>query len=144
MIVETSGWRHLKEKNQLFLSCEYQKIYHPSPKTTQLPKIAPNQNWKTLFLPYISISRIIFNKFFCKNILFSSSWYEISSVIIWVDKVKGFSNNSFKLFNLFLHFLVKVCSIWNEIYTFWTGKIGLATLDFLKLSPILSNFYMIL
>ena len=25
MIVETSGWRHLKEKNKLFLSCEYKK-----------------------------------------------------------------------------------------------------------------------
>ena len=39
MIVETSGWRHLKEKNKLFLSYEYQKKYHPSPKMTQLPKI---------------------------------------------------------------------------------------------------------
>ena len=39
MIVETSGWRHLKEKNKLFLSCEYQKMYHPTPKMAQLSKI---------------------------------------------------------------------------------------------------------
>ena len=52
MIVETSGWRHLKEKNKLFLSCEYQKMYTASPKTTQLSKIVSNQKWKTLFLPY--------------------------------------------------------------------------------------------
>ena len=57
MIVETSGWRHLKEKNKLFLSCEYQKMYHPSPKTAQLAKIASNRKWKTLFLPYIPKSR---------------------------------------------------------------------------------------
>ena len=49
MIVETSGWRHLKEKNKLFLSCEYQKMYHPSPKTAQLSKITANRKWKNLF-----------------------------------------------------------------------------------------------
>ena len=58
MILEISGWRHLKEKNKLFLSYEYKKKYHPSPKMTQLPKIAANQKWKTLFLPYVSKSRI--------------------------------------------------------------------------------------
>ena len=58
IIVETSGWRYWKEKNKLFLSCEYQKKYHPSPKTTQLAKIAPNRKWKTLFFPYVSKSRI--------------------------------------------------------------------------------------
>ena len=42
MIVETFGWRHLKEKNKLFLSYEYQKIYTPSPKTAQHSKIASN------------------------------------------------------------------------------------------------------
>ena len=41
MIVETTGWRHLKEKNELILSGEYQKMYHPSPKTAQLYKITP-------------------------------------------------------------------------------------------------------
>ena len=56
MIVETSGWRHLKEKNELFLSYEYKKMYTPSPKTAQLSKIVSNQKWKTLFLPYISKS----------------------------------------------------------------------------------------
>ena len=54
MIVETSGWRHLKEENKPFLSHEYQKMYHP----TQLPKIAANQKWKILFLPNVSKSRI--------------------------------------------------------------------------------------
>ena len=58
MIVETSGWRHMKEKNKLFLNCEYQKKYHPSPKIAQLLKIASNQKWKTLFFPYVSKSRI--------------------------------------------------------------------------------------
>ena len=48
MIVKTSGWRHLKEKNKLFLSYEYQKMYHPSPKTAQLAKIASNRKWKTI------------------------------------------------------------------------------------------------
>ena len=38
MIVETSGWRHLKEKNKLFRSCEYKKMYTPSPKIAQLSK----------------------------------------------------------------------------------------------------------
>ena len=36
MIVETSGWRHLKEKNELFLSYEYKKMYHPSQEMAQL------------------------------------------------------------------------------------------------------------
>ena len=45
MIVETSGWRHLKEENQLFLSCQYQKKYHPNPKMAQLAKIAPNRKF---------------------------------------------------------------------------------------------------
>ena len=39
LIVETSGWRHLKEKNKLFLSYEYQKMYHPSQEMAQLPKV---------------------------------------------------------------------------------------------------------
>ena len=64
MIIETSGWRHLKEKNKLFLSYEYQKMYTPSPKTAQLSKIASNQKWKTLFLPYVSKSRITLFDFF--------------------------------------------------------------------------------
>ena len=51
MIIETSGWRHLKEKNKLFLSCEYKKNHHPGRKMAQLFKIAPNQEWKTLFVP---------------------------------------------------------------------------------------------
>ena len=42
-ITQTSGWRHLKEKNQLFLSYEYQKMHTPSPKNTQLSKIAKNK-----------------------------------------------------------------------------------------------------
>ena len=53
MIVETSGWRHLKERKKLFLSYEYQKKYHPSPKTAQLSEIASNPKWKTLFLYYV-------------------------------------------------------------------------------------------
>ena len=48
MIVETSGWRHSKEKNKLFLSYEYQKKYHPSPKMTQLSEI---ENGKLYFSP---------------------------------------------------------------------------------------------
>ena len=64
MIVETSGWRHLKEKNKLFLSYEYQKKYHPSPKTAQLSKIVSNPNWKIVFLPNVSKSRIMKFDFF--------------------------------------------------------------------------------
>merc|ERR1711911_154493 len=29
-------------------------MYTPSPKTAQLPKVAANRKWKTLFLPYVS------------------------------------------------------------------------------------------
>ena len=54
MIVETSGWRHLKEKNKLFLSYEYQKMYHPTPKMAQLSKIASNRKWKTLLIQLFS------------------------------------------------------------------------------------------
>ena len=60
MIVETSGWRHLKEKNKLFLSCEYQKMYTPSPKTAQLAKIVPNPKWKTLDLPRPFLTEVTF------------------------------------------------------------------------------------
>ena len=27
MIIETSGWCHLKEENKLFLRCEFQRMY---------------------------------------------------------------------------------------------------------------------
>ena len=51
MIVETSGWRHLKEKNKLFLSCEYQKMYHPRQEMAQLPKVPQIENGKPDFSP---------------------------------------------------------------------------------------------
>ena len=51
MIVETSGWRHLKEKNKLFLSYEYKKMYHPSPKTAQLSKIDHKSKMENFFSP---------------------------------------------------------------------------------------------
>ena len=38
MIVETSGWRHLKEKNKLFLSYEYKKCDIPVRKWPNFPK----------------------------------------------------------------------------------------------------------
>ena len=43
MIVETFSWRYLKEKNQLFLNCEFSKAYTSSPKMAQLVKIASNR-----------------------------------------------------------------------------------------------------
>ena len=49
MIVETSGWRHLKEKNKLFLSYEYQKIYHPGQKMAQLLQVPQFKNGKPDF-----------------------------------------------------------------------------------------------
>ena len=73
MIVETSGWRHLKEKNKLFLSYEYKKMYHPTPKTTPISKIAPNRKWKTLFLPYVSKNRTTYFDFLL-TILKKMSW----------------------------------------------------------------------
>ena len=51
MIVETSGWRHLKEKNKLFLSCEYQKMYHPRQEMAQHPQIPQIKNGKPDFSP---------------------------------------------------------------------------------------------
>ena len=51
MIVETSGWRHLKEKNKLFLSCEYQKMYHPSQEMAQLSNVPQIKNGKPDFSP---------------------------------------------------------------------------------------------
>ena len=50
MIVETSRWRHLKEKNKLFLSYEHQKMHTPSPKTAQL-KVPQIKKGKLYFLP---------------------------------------------------------------------------------------------
>ena len=38
-------------------------MYHPGQKMAQLAKIASNQKWKTLFLPYVSKSRITFFDF---------------------------------------------------------------------------------
>ena len=49
MIVETSGWRHLKEKNKLFLSCEYQKMCHPRQEMAQLSQIPQIKNRKPNF-----------------------------------------------------------------------------------------------
>ena len=49
MIVETSGWCHLKEKNKFFLSCEYQKMYHPSQKMAELPQKPQIENRKPNF-----------------------------------------------------------------------------------------------
>ena len=51
MIVETSGWRHLKEENKLFLSYEYQKMYHPSQEMAQLPQVPQIKNGKSNFSP---------------------------------------------------------------------------------------------
>ena len=51
MILQTSGWRHLKEKNQLFLSCEYQKMYHPRREMAQLPQVPQIENGKPDFSP---------------------------------------------------------------------------------------------
>ena len=42
------SWRHLKEKNQLFLSYEYQKMYTPAPKITRLSQIAANRKWESM------------------------------------------------------------------------------------------------
>ena len=49
MIVETSGWRHLKEEIKLFLSCEYQKMFHPSPKLHNFQKLPQTENGKLYF-----------------------------------------------------------------------------------------------
>ena len=51
MIVETLDWRHLKDKNKVFLSCEYQKKYHPSPKMAQLSKIDHKSKMENLISP---------------------------------------------------------------------------------------------
>ena len=51
MIVETSGWRHLKEENKLFLSYEYQKMCHPSQEMAQLSQIPQIENGKPDFSP---------------------------------------------------------------------------------------------
>ena len=51
MIVETSGWRHLKEENKLFLNYEYQKMYQPSQEMAQLSQIPQIENGKPDFSP---------------------------------------------------------------------------------------------
>ena len=51
LIVETSGWRHLKEKNKLFLSYEYQKMCHPRQEMAQLPQVPQIENGKPDFSP---------------------------------------------------------------------------------------------
>ena len=79
MIVETSGWRHLKEKNELFLSYEYKKMYHPSQEMAQLPQVPQIKNGKPDFSPTFQkvelhnstffqlISRLIFGHFFVNS-----------------------------------------------------------------------------
>ena len=51
MTVETSGWRHLKEKNKFFLSCEYEKMYHPRQEMAQLSQVQQIKNGKPNFSP---------------------------------------------------------------------------------------------
>ena len=51
MIVETSGWRHLKEKNKLFLSYEYQKSIIPPGKWLNFLKLPQTKNGKLYFSP---------------------------------------------------------------------------------------------
>ena len=51
LILDTSGWRHLKEKNKLFLSCEYQKSIIPAPKWHNFLKLSQTENGKPNFSP---------------------------------------------------------------------------------------------
>ena len=60
MIVETSGWRHLKKENKLFLSYEYQKMYHPRQEMAQLPHIPQIENGKPDFSPMFQRKKFFF------------------------------------------------------------------------------------
>ena len=50
IIIEISGWRHLKEKKLLFLSCEYQSII-PAPKWLNFRIWSQIENEKLYFSP---------------------------------------------------------------------------------------------
>ena len=100
IIKETSGWRHLKEKNKLFLSCKYQKLYTPSPKMAQLSGNVSSQKWKSLILyfsPTFQEVELRNSTFFqwwgklfltvetgdwnCKTLYFLFSWYNTPDII---------------------------------------------------------------
>ena len=51
LILEISGWCHLKEKSKLFLSCEYKKKSHPRQEMAQLPQVPQLENGKPDFSP---------------------------------------------------------------------------------------------
>ena len=85
MIVETSGWRHLKEKNKLFLSYEYQKKYHPSPKMAQLSKIDHESKRENFISPLrFKKSNYVIRLFSNKNVIF----FLKASCSYFLDKIK--------------------------------------------------------
>ena len=63
MILETSGWRRLKEEKKLFLSYEFQKMYPPSQEMAQLSQIPQIKNGKPDFSP-------LFQKVELRNLTF--------------------------------------------------------------------------
>ena len=64
MIVETSGWRHLKEENKLFLSYEYQKMCHPRQEMAQLSQVPQIKNGKLDFSPTFQKAKLRNSTFF--------------------------------------------------------------------------------
>ena len=89
---------HLKEKNKLFLSCEYQKKYHPSPKTAQLSKSDSNQNF---------ISPLRFKKLNYIIRLFSNyvdKWGVACCVVAVMVMIHNYYSNT-----LWLETLVDIC-----------------------------------
>ena len=56
---DKAGCSRVAPTKKNFLSYEYQKMYHPTQKIAQLPKIASNKKWITLFLSYVSKNQIL-------------------------------------------------------------------------------------
>ena len=70
MIVETSGWRHLKEKKKLFLSCEYKKKVSSQPQNGTTSKNCLKSVMENFFSPLLFkksnyVIRLFSNKLPC-------------------------------------------------------------------------------
>ena len=87
-IPQTCGWRHLKEKNKLFLSYEYQKMYHPSREMAQLPQVPQIENGKPDFSPTFQKVELHNSPFYELVILLKDFYF----FLIW-DQSQNFSSS---------------------------------------------------
>ena len=88
MIVENSGWRHLKEKNQLFLSCEYQKCIIPPSKWHNFLKLPQTKNGKLYFSPMFQKVELLNLTFFQQKEKKMGKWNRTQQIIGLIKNAK--------------------------------------------------------